>query len=44
MRPLRIVRARRRARARAEEQIGPYGFRAIIRDTEGNRVALHSTT
>lgn len=26
-----------------KEQIGPYGFRAIIRDTEGNRVALHST-
>lgn len=27
----------------AKEQIGPYGFRAIILDTEGNRVALHST-
>jgi predicted enzyme related to lactoylglutathione lyase len=24
--------------------IGPYGYRAIIVDTEGNRVALHSTT
>jgi uncharacterized protein len=24
--------------------IGPYGFRAVIRDTEGNRVALHSQT
>jgi uncharacterized protein len=23
-------------------QIGPYGFRAIILDSEGNRVALHS--
>lgn len=22
--------------------IGPYGFRAIILDTEGNRIALHS--
>jgi uncharacterized protein len=22
--------------------IGPYGFRAVIRDTEGNRIALHS--
>lgn len=22
--------------------IGPYGFRAIIRDSEGNRIALHS--
>jgi len=25
-------------------QIGPYGFRAIILDSEGNRVALHSMT
>jgi uncharacterized protein len=24
-------------------QIGPYGFRAVILDSEGNRVALHST-
>ena len=24
--------------------IGPHGFRAIIRDSEGNRVALHSPT
>ena len=23
--------------------IGPYGFRAIILDSEGNRIALHST-
>lgn len=23
-------------------QIGPYGFRAVILDSEGNRVALHS--
>ena len=22
--------------------IGPYGFRAVIRDPEGNRIALHS--
>ena len=22
--------------------MGPYGFRAVIRDTEGNRIALHS--
>ena len=22
--------------------IGPYGFRAVIRDSEGNRIALHS--
>jgi hypothetical protein len=27
---------------KTKEQIGPYGFRAIIADTEGNRVALHS--
>jgi hypothetical protein len=25
-----------------KEAIGPYGFRAIIRDSEGNRIALHS--
>ena len=25
-----------------KHQIGPYGFRAIIQDSEGNRVALHS--
>lgn len=25
-----------------KEQIGPYGFRAIILDSEGNRIALHS--
>lgn len=27
-----------------KEQIGPYGFRAIILDSEGNRLALHSYT
>ena len=25
-----------------KHQIGPYGFRAVILDSEGNRVALHS--
>ncbi len=25
-------------------QIGPHGFRAVIVDSEGNRIALHSTT
>ena len=25
-----------------KHQIGPYGFRAVIVDSEGNRVALHS--
>jgi predicted enzyme related to lactoylglutathione lyase len=25
-----------------KQQIGPHGFRAIILDSEGNRVALHS--
>jgi len=25
-----------------KESIGPFGFRAIILDTEGNRIALHS--
>lgn len=24
--------------------IGPHGFRAIVRDSEGNRIALHSNT
>jgi len=23
-------------------EIGPHGFRAIVKDTEGNRIALHS--
>lgn len=27
-----------------KHQIGPHGFRAILRDSEGNRVALHSNT
>jgi predicted enzyme related to lactoylglutathione lyase len=26
----------------AKHQIGPYGWRAIVLDSEGNRVALHS--
>ena len=26
----------------AKHQIGPHGFRALIADTEGNRLALHS--
>jgi uncharacterized protein len=26
-----------------KHSIGPYGYRAIIRDSEGNQVALHST-
>jgi predicted enzyme related to lactoylglutathione lyase len=25
-----------------KHQIGPHGFRAIVDDTEGNRIALHS--
>ena len=24
--------------------LGPHGFRAVIKDSEGNRIALHSTT
>jgi len=27
-----------------KHQIGPYGFRAVIVDSEGNRIALHSET
>jgi predicted enzyme related to lactoylglutathione lyase len=26
------------------EQIGPWGYRAIVLDSEGNRIALHSQT
>lgn len=26
------------------ESIGPHGYRAVIRDSEGNRIALHSTS
>jgi hypothetical protein len=26
----------------SKHPIGPYGFRAIVTDSEGNRVALHS--
>jgi predicted enzyme related to lactoylglutathione lyase len=25
-----------------KHQIGPFGFRAIVLDSEGNRIALHS--
>jgi predicted enzyme related to lactoylglutathione lyase len=28
--------------AQPKHQIGPHGFRAIVLDSEGNRVALHS--
>jgi predicted enzyme related to lactoylglutathione lyase len=27
-----------------KHQIGPYGFRGVILDSEGNRIALHSQT
>ena len=27
---------------KAEHAIGPHGFRAVILDSEGNRIALHS--
>ena len=27
---------------KAKHQIGPYGYRAIVLDSEGNRIALHS--
>jgi len=26
------------------KSIGPHGFRAVVRDSEGNRIALHSST
>jgi hypothetical protein len=28
----------------AKHSIGPHGFRAIVKDSEGNRIALHSET
>jgi hypothetical protein len=28
----------------AKHQIGTYGYRAVVVDSEGNRIALHSTT
>jgi len=28
---------------RARQQIGEHGFRAVVIDSEGNRIALHST-
>ncbi|HKX46474.1 MAG TPA: VOC family protein [Planctomycetota bacterium] len=28
----------------AIEPIGPHGFRAVLQDSEGNRIALHSST
>lgn len=27
-----------------KHQIGPYGYRAVVVDSEGNRIALHSAT
>jgi uncharacterized protein len=27
---------------KSKHQIGPYGFRAVVLDSEGNRIALHS--
>lgn len=39
-----VAAAREHGGAVLEEKkpIGPYGFRALIRDTEGNRIALHA--
>jgi predicted enzyme related to lactoylglutathione lyase len=28
---------------RARQKIGEHGFRAVVIDSEGNRIALHST-
>jgi len=41
------VRAVQKGRGKVlkdKHPIGPYGFRAVIRDSEGNRIALHSKT
>ncbi len=29
---------------KSKHSIGPYGFRSIVKDSEGNRIALHSET
>ncbi len=38
-----VVTAKGKA-LRSKHDIGPHGFRAIIEDSEGNRIALHSMT
>jgi uncharacterized protein len=37
-----VARSRGGKVLKEKEPIGPYGFRAIILDSEGNRIALHS--
>jgi hypothetical protein len=38
------VRTKGGAVLQEKHSIGPHGYRAVIRDSEGNRIALHSHT
>lgn len=40
---VKAVRANGGKVLQERQQIGPHGFRAVIVDSEGNRIALHST-
>ena len=42
VRPLRRWNRAAARFSRREEPIGPFGFRAVVLDSEGNRIALHS--
>jgi hypothetical protein len=41
---IKAVKANGGEVAQAKQQIGAYGYRAVIVDSEGNRIALHSTS
>lgn len=41
---VKAVRANGGKVLQEKQQIGPHGFRAVIVDSEGNRIALHSTS
>lgn len=41
---IEAVRTHGGAILKDKEQIGPYGSRAIVLDSEGNRIAIHSHT
>jgi hypothetical protein len=40
---VKAVRANGGKVLQEKQQIGPHGFRAVIVDSEGNRIALHSS-
>jgi len=41
---LAVVKAPGGEVTQGKHQIGAYGYRAVVVDSEGNRIALHSTT